>query len=164
MKLLYVLRHAKADKSGQTTDDHERVLTQRGIEEARALGARFSEFRPAPEEIFCSTALRARETLENLVESAGTHPEMRFEKQLYLANPEDILRTAQGFNDRSAAGMVVGHNPGMAMFCWQAAEDKKGDAQAAMLHFPTCALACLSFPVTSWVDIRMDSAKIKILN
>lgn len=62
-KTLILLRHAKAE-AGQ--DDHARPLAERGVEEAKRMGAHMAEHGIVPLKILCSTSTRTRQTLDSL--------------------------------------------------------------------------------------------------
>ena len=62
---LAVLRHAKAVQD-PGLDDKDRALTKRGLRDATAAGGRLREAQLIPDLVLCSTALRTRQTWEQV--------------------------------------------------------------------------------------------------
>ncbi|MCB1561300.1 MAG: histidine phosphatase family protein [Xanthomonadales bacterium] len=105
---LTLLRHAHAESPVLGESDHERSLSARGIEEARAAGQWLAARHRAPGAVLVSSARRAQETWQHA--SWSGCPEARTESGIYEATPGrllDILE-AQGNVDV----LLVGHNPG----------------------------------------------------
>ena len=61
---LYLLRHAKSSWKDEGLADHDRPLARRGRRAAKAIARHLREQGVEPELVLCSTARRARETLE----------------------------------------------------------------------------------------------------
>ena len=78
-KVLILFRHAKAEQV-LGKPDHERELTARGVRDARAAGKWLHEHELGAELVLCSTARRARETLERIEPALGT-ASVRVEQQ-----------------------------------------------------------------------------------
>lgn len=117
-KRLLLIRHAKSARPPGVAD-HDRPLAERGVHDARAMGTILS-VEPAPDAIVVSSARRARETIELLVDSlASTRPDRRpphpqQEPRIYLAEPETIWLVA--FEALSGHDVVwlCGHNPAIS--------------------------------------------------
>ena len=104
MKRLILMRHAKSDWSA-SGDDHGRPLNARGRNSAPAMGRWLADRDWLPDEVLCSTATRTRQTL-TLLGLPDTRT--RFERALYLADPDEIIDTL-----RSASGetwLLLCHN------------------------------------------------------
>ncbi|MGH1413985.1 MAG: SixA phosphatase family protein [Pelagimonas sp.] len=145
MKRLILMRHAKSDWTlGQ--DDHERPLNKRGQVSAAALGDWLRAKGYCPDQVLCSSAMRTRQTLQELQLTAET----RFESSLYLADPAvmlDTLSTAQG-----GTVLVIAHNPGIAMLA-------QGMVRETLPHprfqdFPTGATLVADFECESWDKVE----------
>lgn len=112
MKRLYLLRHSKAGQTNKKLlDDHERSLTQKGVEVCALLGNYVSE--ENFDLVLCSTALRAKETAELVLEQAGQSPHIELLPNLYLASPGEIFRVINQVSEEVSSVLVVGHNPGL---------------------------------------------------
>jgi hypothetical protein len=91
MKRLYLLRHAKSSWKDTSLPDHDRPLAGRGRRAAKAIAGHLSEQGIEPELVLCSTARRARETLER-IEAARATSAVRVEDDLYAASARPQLK------------------------------------------------------------------------
>lgn len=154
MKTLYILRHAKAapeDRAG----DAERPLMKRGRKAAAAMGAYLGGLKPPPRLVLCSTSLRTRETLDEVLPSLEPAPQTLFEEALYLASASRLIERVQRLPDATESVLLIGHNPGLH----QLAATLPSDATALAEGFPTAALAVLRVP-GSWSSLRPRHAKL----
>jgi phosphohistidine phosphatase len=174
-RTLWLLRHAKTETDPPPGGrDFDRVLAPRGRRDATALGRLFAAGRkelgvpqrePLPSVALVSPAARTAATAELVLAKLPRHPEIRFEKVLYSAEPEEVLDLVRSLEDEVPSAMAVGHNP-TAFDLSQgliAPSDKKGLALAARRGFPTCALGLYRFPVERWSDVTMQGAKLVAL-
>jgi phosphohistidine phosphatase len=153
-KILYFLRHAKAETSSSTAEDHERGLTERGIEACAIMGRYLVHQVIVPDKVLCSTAQRAEETWKLVEKAYKKAPPVEFYEKLYLASANEILNLIAQVPEEVEKLMLVGHNPGLHQLCLQLA--KSGDSKlvaALIIKFPTCAVASIAFDNMSWVDI-----------
>ena len=146
MKRLILMRHAKSDWSA-SGDDHSRPLNARGTDSAPAMGRWLAEHGWLPDEILCSSATRTRQTLALLdLPQVPT----RFERELYLAEPDEILETVQTATADTV--LVLGHNSGIAEFAHQLIDD--WPEHPRFDDYPTCATTLITFEVTDWTALR----------
>ena len=104
MRRLLLLRHAKAERSQPGGRDHERVLAERGRDDARNSGAYMVRHSFVPDRALVSTSARTRETWELVghgFRQAPRRPE--FDGRIYEASPEAILQLDQGDRHRRSA-------------------------------------------------------------
>ncbi len=111
---LVLLRHAKSSWSHPERADHDRPLNARGRRQAPLVGAWLDAHDFRPDLVLCSSARRARETVEALCEAAQWDVAVRLEQDLYLAEPEGILDLAAWQGDGAVRLLMVGHNPGLS--------------------------------------------------
>ena len=103
---LVLLRHAKsAYPTG--VPDHERPLAERGIREAALAGDWMRANLPAVDAVLCSTATRARETLER----TGIDAPVRYVEPLYGATAGTEIELINQISDDVSTLLVVGHEP-----------------------------------------------------
>ena len=81
MRTLWLLRHAKSSWDDPAVADHERPLAPRGRKAAKRMRRWASEHRVQPEIVLCSSAVRARATLD-LVLPALRSPQVEVESRL----------------------------------------------------------------------------------
>src|SRR5436309_2529349 len=67
MKSLYLLRHAKSSWKDPGLDDHDRPLNKRGRQAAKIMATYLRRSEITPDVVICSTATRAKETLDPIV-------------------------------------------------------------------------------------------------
>ena len=156
-KSLILMRHAKSSHEDRSLSDFDRPLNDRGRQASRDIGAYLAGAAPRPDSVLCSSARRARETLEHLDFAALAGVERRFGDDLYLAEAAYILGEIVKTDDSVAALLVIGHNPGihdLARRLCGAAARAAGEKLAA--RFPTGALAVFRAEIEHWREF--DSA------
>jgi phosphohistidine phosphatase len=119
-RLLIVMRHAKAAEL-PGGPDFERPLRQRGSRDASAAGRWLAGQGLIPAQVYCSTAVRARQTWECVsaeLDAALAHagdqlaaPVVTFDGSLYLARARQVLDVIADAAPDARALMYVGHNP-----------------------------------------------------
>jgi len=150
MPELLLMRHAKSSWKDADASDHQRPLNGRGRRAAPAVGAALrARLEGAGESIdlvLCSTATRARETLDRMREAAGLDAEERLVDALYLAAPEAILAVvadeAAGDGAVHQRVLVIGHNPGLAHLA--------AGLTGLPVDMPTAAVAWIALPGVAW--------------
>jgi phosphohistidine phosphatase len=152
MRRLMILRHAKSGYP-DGVEDHERPLAPRGREAAPRMAAYMAGELLLPDAAVVSTALRTRQTFA-LVSAALGAPSHRFERRIYEA-PSDQLMRVVGETDSSVRTLLlVGHNPGCAELAARLTGFGDRYAFARMTtKFPTCGLAVLDLDLADWSEI-----------
>lgn len=110
MSRLFLLRHAKAEWAEPGQRDFDRALAASGVEDARALAAAMVERDLLPEKVICSSARRARQTLEAINTVRDLSAITSYDPNLYATDAPGYLEVAakSGFDGDL---MLVGHNP-----------------------------------------------------
>jgi phosphohistidine phosphatase len=146
MVTLSLFRHAKSAWNTPGFRDFDRPLAPRGEKAAPRMGAYMESEGLVPELVLCSTAKRARQTLELAQEEWETKPEIRFEEGLYHAGPAQMLQILQALPASCGHAMIIGHNPGMYSLAATLSGDGEGDTLDTLeTNFPTAALAVIEF-------------------
>ena len=151
-KHLLLLRHAKSSWDDPTLADHDRPLAARGRKAARLIGARLRTDQTPVSLVLCSSAQRARETLD-LVAPPG---EIEIDDALYGASADDLLERVRQIAEDVDAVMLVGHNPAMHDLAVGLISDA---GEHAVGKFPTGALATLAF-TGSWRSLAPGRAEL----
>ncbi|MEJ2360049.1 MAG: histidine phosphatase family protein [Gammaproteobacteria bacterium] len=111
---LFILRHAKSDWGSDVSQDQLRPLNKRGRRDAPRIGAWLREHYLYPGWIYCSTAVRARETLDAIEKELQLpHERIVYAEMLYLASVSTLLAFLRGIPVEQNSVMLVGHNPGL---------------------------------------------------
>lgn len=112
MHMLHLLRHAKSSWK-EDGEDHERPLNRRGREAARAIGRGLPAAIGALDLVLCSSARRARETLDLVLAGFAPRPHVLIERGLYLASRERLLERLRGLSEEDGTVLLIGHNPAL---------------------------------------------------
>ncbi|PIC02324.1 histidine phosphatase family protein [Caulobacter sp. X] len=113
MDRLILMRHGKAERHAQSGGDFERALVDSGRADAAVMGRILAEAGIAPDLLLVSSARRTRETAERVLMAHDQKARVEHLRDLYHADPEDILQTLDDHGDGAGTVMVVGHNPGL---------------------------------------------------
>ena len=158
MRRLYLLRHAKSSWDDPDVEDHDRPLAPRGRKATKLLARHLRSQRIVPDLVLCSTARRARETLEGIASALGDDVPVRFEPELYGASDAGLLARLSAVADSMESLMLIGHNPAIQMLTLSLAGG--GEELASVERkYPTGALATLRFQ-GSWRDLEPGAATL----
>jgi phosphohistidine phosphatase len=127
-------------------------LAPRGTREAALAGAWIAANAPALDAIVCSTAQRARQTLDAAGLAAGSAA-VEYSSSIYEAYPEELQEIVTGAGPLVRTLLLVGHAPGIPDLAEQLAGP--GSDQAALdalaSKFPTSAVAVVTSD-GDWAD------------
>lgn len=149
MKTLLLMRHAKSSWKDDSLNDHERPLKKRGRKDAKLIAKVIEKKDLVPDLILCSTAVRAKETAEIVVEKLGYEKEIRYLRDLYMCEPEDFIEKLQELENSFEKVMLIAHNPGLEAYL----QIVDGEIEA----LPTSALAYMVLAVDDWADLTIES-------
>jgi len=155
---LFLLRHAKSSWADPALPDQERPLTERGERSARRVATYLESELIRPELVLCSSARRARDTLDVIRPVLPRRSTVQVAEGLYGAGAAGILDRLRAVDADVDSVMVIGHNPGLE----DLARDLAGDGDEAAMEqlrtkFPTAALACFDVS-TPWVRLHEGHA------
>ena len=158
MKQLFLLRHAKSSWDDSELIDHDRPLAPRGRRAVRLITEHLGREGVTPSLVLCSSARRARETLEGIAPALGEAIPVQIERELYAASDGRLLERLRAVDDGVESVMLIGHNPGVEQLALSLAG---GGQNLAVLSrkYPTGALATLEFS-GRWGDLRPGSAEL----
>jgi phosphohistidine phosphatase len=155
-KTLYLLRHAKSSWDDPALADHDRPLAVRGRRASSVVAEHRRSQRIRPTLVLCSSATRARETLDGLSFGPGNETEVQIDGGLYAASADDLLDRLRQVEAAVDCVMLIGHDPAIQELALNLAAN---GAQLERLRekFPTAALATLVFE-GSWSELATGSA------
>ena len=154
MRTLYLLRHAKSSWKDESLRDFDRPLKGRGRKAAEQIGQVLAAEKLESPLVISSPAVRARETTELVLQSAGLDVGPRFEERIYEASVRTLLEIVQSIPDSSKTAIMVGHNPGFENLLSYLTADSR--------HMPTCALARIEFDLGSWSDVSEETGRLEL--
>jgi phosphohistidine phosphatase len=146
MKTLLLLRHAKSSWKQQALNDHDRPLNKRGKREAPEVGRYLKENDLLPDLILCSTARRARDTAQAVVDESGYDGEMDQLPDLYLSDTACYLDVLKRLPDDVKRVLIVGHNPELDELLTLLTDVNQ--------HLTTASLVHIDLPITSWAELN----------
>jgi phosphohistidine phosphatase len=152
LKTLMLLRHAKSDWDDPSLRDFDRPLAARGKRDAPRIGKAIKKRGTIPDIIISSPAVRAVQTIEAVVQSAGLQISPRLEESIYGAVASDLMKLIRQLPDSSNCALLVGHNPTF--------EQLLARLTGAQEHMPTAALACIEFQIDHWADVEDAGGKL----
>ena len=153
MKTLYVLRHSKSSWDDPFCNDHDRPLAPRGLKAASLMGQVLGSFENPPTLALSSSAQRARQTTELVLQTFQTlalnPPDLQIDSQIYEASVHTVVNRLAELPNQHDSVMLVGHNPTLeelvALLCFQ--------QNGGRVQMPTGTLACLTFGLNDWQDL-----------
>jgi phosphohistidine phosphatase len=148
-KTLLLLRHAKSSWEDPQLDDHERPLNSRGRRVAPLMGQRLREEQLEPDFVFCSTAVRTRETAALVFAEQTTSRRISYHAELYHAEPAQISRFLNHVDASLQRILIIGHNPGL--------EDLLATLTGKTVSFPTASLAHVDLNLKSWSQFNSET-------
>ncbi len=160
MNRLCLIRHAKAVPQEGDGEDRERPLADSGAVAAQAIGSWMAEHGIKPDLVLCSSALRTRQTLAQILPLLGGKPQLFYEDGLYLAAATTLLTRLRKVAPGRASVLVVGHNPGLHELAVALADKARGKLVRRLReNLPTAALA--GFEIEgAWATLDAESARL----
>ena len=142
-----LFRHGEASMQFINTKDHDRPLTDNGINEARSMGAYITLINKVPKLIISSTALRAKQTIKEAVNHAKWNSTLIFEKDIYGGQAPLLLRLLKKQDNKYNSVCLVGHEPNFSFFIMNSINKN-------IANFPTASIGKVDFEVNSWAEIE----------
>lgn len=162
-RTLVILRHAKSNWDDPELADHDRPLAQRGREALPRLRRYLAERALPVELVLCSSARRARQTLDGVIEGLGAAPTVRVDQALYLASASQLAQRLEQVDDAVSGVLLVGHNPGIEELLGLLAVAGERPALEQLAHkVPTGALGELTL-TGSWSRLRAEGCHLDAL-
>jgi phosphohistidine phosphatase len=146
MQSLILLRHAKAVRPHEASNDRARGLTERGRREAAEAGAAIESLRVRPAVALVSATARTRETWEIARTELSWEPRVLLTDAIYAAEAEAIWREAAEAvgADETGGAIVVAHTPCLPYLGGRLRRPARDNSRAARLmaeHLPTSGFA-----------------------
>jgi phosphohistidine phosphatase len=168
-RTLLVLRHAKTEDVRPGSKDSERRLTPDGERHALELGDYLRAQGITVDAVLCSSAARARQTLELLkLDDQLLQDRVEIADRFYDAGADTLINAVRELPDDCYAALLVGHAPGAPSVVYELADPTASRPEALGAiegRFPASALARLEFDgdwsgveAASLVSVRMPGA------
>ncbi|MCB1725494.1 MAG: histidine phosphatase family protein [Gammaproteobacteria bacterium] len=157
MLTLVLLRHGKSDWDAPHDSDHERPLTHRGRDAARAMGKVLARLDQIPDLAVSSSAVRARDTLQFAARAGRWKTTMRTDGALYDSSAADVLVWIKAIDEAPANLLLVGHEP-----TWSELAGRLIGGEA-LLRVPTGAMLRIDFDADAWAQIAFGDGELRWL-
>lgn len=157
-RILLLMRHGKAEAAGE--QDIDRVLVERGRQQARLVGDYLESQGVRPSRVLVSPAARTRETFDEVAAAMpGLDAEVQHPESLYHGGPAELAELLRGLDDGTHVVLVVGHEPTISTIAHLLADDDSdsGAVAQARIGVPTGAMCVLSGSLGSWAELGEGS-------
>ena len=149
VRKLYLLRHGEAANDFEKAD-RERTLTVNGKNKVRALGIKLNHAGFYPEKVYCSPAVRTKQTAEILLEQLGFLPKVDFQENIYEASTKTLFDLVASSSDEYEKILLIGHNPAISFLFDYLTIANFGSLMPG-------ELVCVGFENKSWNEISKGS-------
>jgi phosphohistidine phosphatase len=159
-RTLLVLRHAETEDIRPGSKDSERRLTPDGERHALEVGVYLRTQGTAVDTVLCSSAVRARQTLDllNLGDQVGPD-RVEIADRFYNAGTDTLINAVRELPNDCHVALLVGHAPGAPGVVYELADQTASAPEAVSAiegRFPAAALAQLEFD-GDWSQIEVGS-------
>ena len=152
MKKLYIVRHAQKEDEQIERDDYDRVLSPKGINDAKNMAQQFASKNLPVDLIVSSPALRTKKTAEIFAEALNYKKTIMLNEVLYMAFVNELLETISYTFDTVDSMLLVGHNPSLTALAITLVGFKEKFQMGAVME--------IDFDCDSWIDICKENAKL----
>ncbi|MFU8826377.1 MAG: SixA phosphatase family protein [Brevefilum sp.] len=149
MKTLLLMRHAKSSWKDPDLTDFDRPLKKRGRKDAKRIAKVIDANDLFPDLILSSSARRAVETVEIIIDTLEYENEIIYSDALYMGEPSDFIEALSTLDSDIEKVMIVAHNPGLEAYL----QIIDGEIEA----MPTGALGYLKLSLEDWRDISFET-------
>ena len=146
------MRHAKASPSTAGVADFDRPLLEVGRVAAALVGSLLERETLTVDMAICSPALRARETIESVLQAAGMSLNVRADQRLYEGGALLLLEVLSKVDDDLQTVLLVGHNPVL--------EDLVHHLTGGSVHLSPATLTHIEFDARKWSEIHAATNKL----
>jgi phosphohistidine phosphatase len=121
MKSLYLLRHAKSSWKDPGLDDHNRPLNKRA---AKIMATYLRRSEITPDLVICSTATRAKQTLDPIVKAINP-PKVILERKIFGGTQKELWEQPWNIPKSAKSVLLIGHNPALQNLALELARTEK---------------------------------------
>lgn len=141
---LYLIRHGKAEVTARSGRDFDRALAAKGHKQCEHLGKYLCEEEFSKDLIvWCSDALRTKESLLYVRSGGVKLPKAIYSKELYLCSQDDLLKKIWS-QDHNLDIMIIGHNFGISELAEYFSDD--------FIELRTGEYICIEFDLSTWEE------------
>jgi phosphohistidine phosphatase len=162
MRRLMLVRHATAEPANLGESDEARPLTAEGCNDAATIGAYLAAHTFRPDRVLVSPAMRAQDSWRQIAAALCSAPEAVFDKRIYNATAQTLVRVITEVPDRAQSLMLVGHNPGLHELALLLLATGDIDTRERLReNLPTCGVAIVDFALDSWHKLHPRAGRLE---
>jgi phosphohistidine phosphatase len=159
-RTLLILRHAQTEDVRPGSKDSERRLTPDGERQAQEVGDYLRSRGISIDTVLCSSAARARQTLDLLKLDDRLDPDrVEIADRFYNAGTDTLINAVRELPDDCHVALLVAHAPGAPGVVYELVDPTASAPEAVKAiegRFPAAALARLQFE-GDWSEIETGS-------
>jgi phosphohistidine phosphatase len=159
MKIVGLLRHAKASRDEPRLADIDRPLAPRGERDAERMGEELRRRGASFDLVLASPARRVIDTIENFERGYGPL-KPTYEPALYENTVGILLNILGGLGDAAERVLLIGHNPSLQGLATKLASREDDSYAIVAEKFPTAAAVLIELPATHWADVEPGTGRI----
>lgn len=152
-RTLLLMRHAKAGPTIAGVSDFDRPLLAEGRHAAALVGSFIKRAQLTIDYALSSPAVRARETIESVLEAAGLSLNVNTDQRLYEGGPQHLVEVLAEIDNDLKAVLLVGHNPVL--------EDLVHLLTSERVHLSPGTLTHVEVVATGWSEIGSVENKLR---
>jgi phosphohistidine phosphatase len=152
VKILFLLRHAKARSIASGMTDFERSLHDDGKRAAELVGEFLNSKDVELDLVLSSPALRARETVEAVLKAARLNVDINYDARIYEGGLAQLLEMISQIGEEKDIVMLVGHNPSL--------EELLQTLTGEVRKMSAGAIANIAFGATEWSKALEEKGKL----
>ena len=152
MKKLYIVRHTQKEEIDGNTDDYDRELSSKGIEDANLIAQTLADKNDKIDLIVASPSSRTRSTAEIISKKINYRKAVMYNEVLYMAFVNELLETITYTYDTVNTMVLIGHNPSLTALAITLVGFKEKFEMGGIME--------IQFDCDSWIDISKENAKL----
>ena len=157
MKIVTLMRHAKASRTDAALHDIQRPLVEKGIQNTSLVIDYLKSINFAPEFILTSSAVRAMETAKMMATAFGIENAFfRQEMAVYVADSDEYYDLCFNLPQNLSHVLIVGHNPSITEFATLFLGTE-------LDSLPTSGVVSILFDAENWTDLPLSSGKMRFV-
>lgn len=147
------MRHAKARPGTAGVADFDRPLVEEGRIVAARVGSFLKREKLTADVALSSPAVRARETIESVLQAAGISLKVRADQRLYEGGSLLLLEVLSEVEDDLRTVLLVGHNPVL--------EEVVQQLTGESVHLSPGTLTDVELDAAKWSEIHAAQYKLR---
>lgn len=152
MKHLFLIRHAKSSWKDEHLKDRERPLNARGENQVASLALAIVHTGALGGHLYCSEALRARSTLENIIPAEFPENRVHVTPDLYTFDYTRLLDWLETLPEDQDTVTLIGHNPALLELADHLLKHPPSE-------LPTASVLCIRLPDKPWQKLMTGKGK-----